>query len=84
MKIQSVPRSKHPASYTIGTGSFRPGRGVDHPPTSSSEVKERVQLYLYSSSGTSWTVLRWTSPFTFYWNVETGSVAVFRLWVQSL
>jgi hypothetical protein len=36
----------HPASYTMGTGSFpgvkRPGRGVDHPPPSSAEVKERV------------------------------------------
>ena len=36
----------HPPSYTVGTGSFpgvkRPGRGVDHPPTSSAEVKERV------------------------------------------
>ena len=41
----------HPASYVMGTGSFpgvkRPGRGVDHPPTSSAEVKVRVQLYLY-------------------------------------
>ena len=27
----------------------RPGRGVDHPPTSISEVKERVELYIYSS-----------------------------------
>ena len=39
----------HPASYTMGTGSFpgerRLGRGVDHPPTSSAEVKERVELY---------------------------------------
>jgi hypothetical protein len=25
------------------------GRGVVHPPTSSAEVKERVELYLYSS-----------------------------------
>jgi len=25
----------------------RPGRGVDHPPTSSAEIKERVELYLY-------------------------------------
>ena len=35
-----------PASYTIGTGSFpgvkRPGRGVDHPPLSSTEVEGRV------------------------------------------
>jgi len=41
----------HPASYAMGTGSFlgvkRPGRGVDHPPLSSAEVKERVELHLY-------------------------------------
>jgi hypothetical protein len=51
----------HPASYTMGTGSFpgveRSGRGVDHPPPSSTKVKERVELYLYFSSGTSWTVI---------------------------
>jgi len=36
----------HPASHTMGTGSF-PGvkRGV-HPP-SSAEVKARVELYIY-------------------------------------
>jgi hypothetical protein len=47
----------HPASHTVGTGSFlgvkRPGRGVDHPSQSSAEVKERVELYLYSPSGPS-------------------------------
>ena len=51
----------HPASYTMGTGSFpglkRPGRGVDHPTPSSAEVKERVELYLYSPSRPSWSVL---------------------------
>jgi hypothetical protein len=31
----------------------RRGRGVDHPPPSSVEVKERVELYLYSPSGPS-------------------------------
>jgi len=45
----------------MGTGSFpavkRPGRGVDHPPTSSAEVKERVELYIYSISGPSWPVI---------------------------
>ena len=45
----------YPASYTLGTESFpgvkRPGRGVDHPPPSSAEVKERVELYLYSPLG---------------------------------
>jgi len=47
----------HPASYIMGTGSFlgvkRPGRGVDHPTPPSAEVKERVELYLYSPSGSS-------------------------------
>jgi hypothetical protein len=51
----------HPASYTMDTGSFPgvkwPGRGVDHPPPYSAEVKERIELYLYSPSGPSWPVL---------------------------
>jgi len=50
----------HPASYIKGTRSFpgvkRPERGVDNLPQSSVEVKERVELYLYSSSGPSWSV----------------------------
>ena len=45
----------HPASCTVGTESLlelkRPGRDVDHPPPSSAEVKERVELYLYSPVG---------------------------------
>jgi hypothetical protein len=56
----------HPASYTIGTGSFpgenRLGRGVDHTPPSSAEVKERVQLYLYSSCVPSWQAIRRNLP----------------------
>jgi hypothetical protein len=56
----------HPASYTMGTVSFlgvkRPGRGVDHPPPSSVEVKERLELLLYSTSGPSWPVIGWTLP----------------------
>ena len=52
----------NPASYTMGTVSLswgvnRPGRGVDHPHPSSAEVKERLDLYLYSPSGPSWPVL---------------------------
>jgi hypothetical protein len=47
--VQTGPGS-HPSSYTIGTRSFLevklPGRDVDHPPTSSVEVKERGELYL--------------------------------------
>jgi len=56
----------HPASYTMGTGSFlgvkQPGRVVDHPPLSRAEVKERVELYLYSPFGPSWCILGQTLP----------------------
>jgi len=45
----------------IDTGSLpgvkRPERGVDHPPPSSSEVKEIVELYIYSPSALSWRVI---------------------------
>ena len=58
--VQDGPEA-HPASYTIGTGSFpgvkRPGRGLNHQPSYSAEVKERVELYLHSPSGPSWPVL---------------------------
>jgi hypothetical protein len=36
---------------------MRPGHGVEYPPQSRTEVKERVELYLYSLSGPSWPVL---------------------------
>jgi hypothetical protein len=45
-------------------GIKRPGRGLDHRRLSSAEVKERVELYLNSSSGPSWPVLRRSSHFT--------------------
>ena len=52
--VQTGPGA-YPASYTTGNGSFpgvkRPGRGVDHPPTSSVEVKEKAELHLYSLYG---------------------------------
>jgi len=41
----------------LSRGVKRPGRDVDHPPPSSAEVKEKVELYLYSPSGSSWPVL---------------------------
>jgi len=60
----------HPSSQAVGltqrvTSLFRrggggvkgPGRGVDHSLPSNVEVKERVGLYLYAPSGTSWSVL---------------------------
>jgi hypothetical protein len=43
--VQTGPRD-HPASYTLGTGTFPavkpPGPGIDHPLLSSAKVKERV------------------------------------------
>ena len=46
--VQTGPGA-HPASYTMGTGSFpgvkRPRCGVDHPPPSRAEVEEIVELY---------------------------------------
>jgi hypothetical protein len=62
--LVQIGRGADTASCTTGTGSFpglkRPGRGVDHAPPSCVEVKEREELYLYSPSGPSWSVLRWT------------------------
>jgi hypothetical protein len=44
----------HPASYTVGTGSFLGvkwlQRGVDHAPPFNTKVKERVELYICSPS----------------------------------
>jgi hypothetical protein len=52
--IHTIPGT-HQACYTLDTGSFfpgvkQPGHGIDNPPPSSAEVKERVGLYLYSPS----------------------------------
>jgi len=50
--VQTGPEA-HPASCTVGTGSF-PGvkygraRDADPSPPSSAEVKNRVELHLYS------------------------------------
>jgi len=58
-----------PTSYTMNTGSFlevrRPESGLDDPPTSSAAIKERVELYLYSPTGPSWTLLGRNLPVPF-------------------
>jgi hypothetical protein len=50
-----------PSILSMGTGSFpgvqQPGRGVDHPPPFRAEVKESVELYVYSPPGPSWPVI---------------------------
>ena len=54
--VQTGPGA-HPAACTLGTESFpgvkRPGRGAEHPPATSAEVKEKVELYVYPLSGPS-------------------------------
>jgi hypothetical protein len=89
------PVQTHPASYKMGTGSFlgvkRPGCGVDHPSPSSAEVKERVELYLYSYSGPSWPVLRWTLLYfnftfcnvTYFVDIHQRFGGIFYLHLQS-
>jgi len=51
--IQTSPGA-YSASYTMGTGSSpgvkQPGHGINHPSPSSTKVKERADLYLYSPS----------------------------------
>ena len=59
---REFPHSSRPALVTTQPpiqwvsfqGLKRPGRGVNHPHASSVEVKERVELYLYSLSEPSW------------------------------
>ena len=54
--LQTCPEA-YTASYTMDTGYFlgikRPRCGYDHPPLSSTKVKEKVELYCYSPSGPS-------------------------------
>jgi hypothetical protein len=63
--VQNDPAA-HPASCTTGIGSCpevqQPGCGVDHLPVSSDEVKERVELHLYSSFGLSRPLVGWPLP----------------------
>jgi hypothetical protein len=49
--------TKPPVLPGLFLGVKRPERGVDHPSPSSTEVKESVDIYLYSPSGLPWSVL---------------------------
>ena len=44
----------------ISGGVKQPGRGIYHWPRPGSEVKEIVQIYLYSRFGPSWPFIGWT------------------------
>ena len=66
--VQTDPEF-HAASFTMGTGSLSPGVkrqgcGFNHFLPSSTEVIERVELYLYPTFGPSWLVSRVNFIFT--------------------
>jgi hypothetical protein len=48
--------------YRVFHGDKAAGAWCWPPTSSSAEVKERVELYLYSPSGLSWPVIGWTLP----------------------
>jgi hypothetical protein len=61
----------------------RPERGFDHPPPSSADVKGRVELYLYSPSGPSWSVLGWILhlPFPLQQRCNESKYHLLLLWM---
>jgi hypothetical protein len=52
-----------PSVLDLFPGVKLPGRGVDHPPPSSAEVTERIELYLCSPNGPSWPLSWRNLPF---------------------
>ena len=52
--LHNLLRNEYQVSFT---GVKQLGHGIKHPTTSGAEVKERVELYLYSPSRLSWPVL---------------------------
>jgi hypothetical protein len=68
--IQTNP-AVHPASYPISARLFsgvrHQGHGINDPNPSSNKANERVELYLYSPSGSLWPVLGKTL-LNFYFN----------------
>jgi len=59
-------------------GVKRPRRGVDHPPPSSAEVKEGVQLYLYSPLWAFMACSRVAHVFLFDWKSASPTGRIFR------
>ena len=64
----------HPTSCTIFSGSFPgvklPGHGVDHLPPSSTEVKERLEPYVYFPFGPSYPILGRSLHFMLFYLLE--------------
>jgi len=82
--VQNVPGDQQ-ASCRMGTGSFPgiklPKSGVYHPPPTNAEVKERVVLYLYTSSRTSWIVPGWTLHFMKLYILNPSQINCNYVWI---
>ena len=83
--IQTGPGA-HPASYTLGTGSFpgvkRPGRSVDHPPHLARGLKKE---YNYTSTPPWAFVACSRVTFTFnFTNNNNSSFAIARIHLDSM
>jgi hypothetical protein len=65
---QALGATQPPIKWAPGLFTGRKAAGAWRwPPTPCSvEVKEIVELYIYSSSGASWPALGWTLPLSFY------------------
>jgi hypothetical protein len=83
-------RGAYPAYCTMGTVSLswgikRPRRGVDHPPQSGAEVKERLELCPYFPSGPSWPVVGWILQFWFtLLQILCRSRRVYKKWLIAI
>jgi hypothetical protein len=64
------------------SGVMLPMRCVNHPPLSSSEVKEKVELHVYSPSGPSWPVLGWNWPSIYNIFIDYIWVKRWRSWLR--
>jgi len=74
--------------YRVFPEVKRTGRCVDHPPPSSADIKERVELYPYSPFGPLWPVLGWTLPLTlpvkFAWNCRDIFMMLDNVWKKCI
>jgi hypothetical protein len=82
--VQTDPGA-YPASCTMGTGVERPGCGVDHPPPSSAEVKERVEQYLNSPSTPPLGLhgLFWGELYLCYFSTNAKLLRKMKIWCPS-
>ena len=55
--VQTGPEAHLCNGYWVFSGVKWPVHGVEHPSPSSTEFKERAEIYIYSPSGPLWPVL---------------------------